>query len=132
MSEENVFTLECESREHDLAAERTCRIVARLEAADRDDYWLAEVRPPFIGQHFGLGAEMLKEVVLATRFKGHSLSDAGRSPIPVYVLRIVDRSVLATHTLMPRQAKLILWGKLKPLRKGQIGDGNRRHQLPPL
>jgi hypothetical protein len=113
MSGERVFVLECESREPDLAARRTCQVVARLVGADRDDYWLAVVSPPFLGQHFGLGAEMLEEVVLAPRFMGHSLFDADRDPIPVYVARIADRSILATRTLTPHQIELILWGQLR-------------------
>jgi|HubBroStandDraft_6_1064221.scaffolds.fasta_scaffold1865918_1 hypothetical protein len=113
LSEEHVFALECESREPDLAAERTCHFVARLVAAERDDYWLAEIRPPFIGQHFGLGAEMLNEVVLAAHLKGDSLFDADHRAIPVYVARIADREILATHTLMPNQIQVILWGQLR-------------------
>jgi hypothetical protein len=67
------FTLECESQEPDLSAPRTCRLVALLRAADRDDYWLAEVDPPFIGQHLRSGADDIADIVLATRFKGFSL-----------------------------------------------------------
>ena len=109
-----VFRLECESREPDLAAVRTCRIVSRLEGVDRDDYWLAEVTPAIIGQHFGLGADMLNEVILATRFKGSLISDASRNPTPVYVARIVGRNALTVQKLMRHQIEVILWGMLGP------------------
>lgn len=116
-----IFSLECESREADLAAERTCRMVARLDAPDRDDYWLAEVSPPFIGQHFGLDAGMLTEVIVATRFKGQSVADAKSASIPVYVARILDQNVLATHKLMAHQLQVILWGQLKSSGRGGMG-----------
>ena len=110
------FTLECESREPDLSAERTCRLVAPLKAEDRDDYWLAEVDPPFLGQHFGLGAEEISDIVIATIIAGLSLLDPEQAMLPVYVERILDRNVIATRTLKPGQAKVILWCTAKPLK----------------
>jgi hypothetical protein len=64
------FILECESREPDLSTARICRLVAQLKAADRDDYWFAEVYPPFLRQHFGLGAEEISDIGIATKVKG--------------------------------------------------------------
>jgi hypothetical protein len=110
------FTLECENREPDLSAARTCRLLAQLKAEDRDDYWLAEVDPPFLGQHFGLGAVDISDIVIATKLKGFSLLDSEAATAPVYVARILDRNVIATRTLKPDQAELILWCIARPLR----------------
>jgi len=108
------FELECESRDPNIAAVRTCRLVAPVSAAERDDYWLAEVAPPFRGQGFGLGAHDISQVIVATRLRGESLFDSRDRPIPIYVARVTDPSVVVTKTLKPDQIKLILWGDLRP------------------
>jgi hypothetical protein len=110
-----LFELQCEARDPDLAAARACRLLAKVSAAERDDYWLAEIDPPLRGQAFGLGARDISEIIVATRLSGQSLFDIRHFPIPVYVARITDPSVAATRTLRPDQIELILWGDLRPL-----------------
>jgi hypothetical protein len=84
-----------------------------VDATDRDDYWLAAVDPPFIGQRYGLGASDISEVILATKFAGHSLFDERRI-IPVSVARIVDGGI-CPETLRPEQIEVILWCAAKPI-----------------
>ena len=109
------FELVCEARDSDLAAPRTCRLLARVSAVERDDYWLAEIDPPLRGQAFGLGGRDISEVIIATRLKGHSLFDNSDAPIPVYVARITDPSVVVNKKIMPGQIELILWGAVRQL-----------------
>ncbi len=109
------FELTCEARDNpDLEAPRKCHLLAKVSAPGRDDYWLAEVRPPFRGQLFGLGGLDISEVIIATRLKGHSLFDSGRAATPVYVARILDAKVIATKSLTPDQIELILWCDARP------------------
>ena len=104
-----IIVLECESREPDLSSRRSCTLLGRLIAPDRDDYWLAKVDPPFLGQHFGLGATEISDVVVATRLRGLSLFDQERPDVPVYVARILDHNVITSRTVQPNQIELILW-----------------------
>jgi hypothetical protein len=108
-----LFELQCESADSDIAASRTCRLLARVSAVERDDYWLAEINPLFRGQPFGLGARDISEVIIATRLSGQSLGYAHDRTIGVYVARITDPDVFATKTLRPDQIKLILWGDVR-------------------
>jgi len=111
---DRTLILECESREPDLASPRICRIHRRFSAGDRDDYWLAEVSPPFLGQHFGLGGEMLDWVVLATKFRDSVLFEADSSLVPVYVAYLADRGAVASgRTVRPEEIRVILWGWVK-------------------
>ncbi len=88
--------------------------MAHVDATDRDDYWLAAVDPPFMGQRYGLGASDISEVILATKFAGHSLFDE-RKIIPVSVARIVGGGIRPSETLGPEQMEVILWCSAKPM-----------------
>ena len=113
MTEVRSFILECESRETDLAAPRRCRLLGRLVDVEKGDYWLAEVMPPFIGQHFGLGAEEIGRVILAPKFHGQALLDAEKGSTSVYVCRPRDPCVVASLELTSDQVDVMLWGELK-------------------
>lgn len=123
-----VLILECESREADQRGPRTCRLLANVSASDRDDYWLAEVDPPFIGQQFGLAAEDITEVIVATRYRGQSLFDMHSRTIAVYIARILDRRVVATKTLEPGQTELILWGEVRHAESAEFDDASPPHE----
>jgi hypothetical protein len=111
---EFIFNLECKSREPDIQGPRTCRLLEKMSAPDRDDYWLAVVDPPFIGQHFGLGAEDVSQVIVATRLKNYSLVHPSPGAISVYIARIADANVVRTKTIRsPDQIQLILWCELR-------------------
>lgn len=71
--------------------------------------------PPLLSQHFGLGAEDVAQIIIATRLAGQSLLDLGREIVPVYVALIVERAICETHSIGPGQTKLILWGEVRPL-----------------
>jgi hypothetical protein len=121
----NRFELTCDSSEVDLAAARTCSLVAPVSAKERDDYWLAEVDPPFRGQAFGLGGDDISQVVIASALLGYPLSDIRNSTIPVYVARIIDPSVISSKTLKPDQIALMLWGNAK-----RLPDATPQKMLP--
>jgi hypothetical protein len=87
--------------------------LAPVRADDRDDYWLAEVDPPFIGQHFGLGAEDISEIIIATRLEGQSLQRLKDEITPVYVARVLSEEVRRTKRMRAGQTELILWGEVK-------------------
>ena len=110
------FILQCESRELDLSAPRTCHLASQVNVGERDDCWLAQVDPPFLGQHFGLGADLITDVVIATRLPGVSLFDEERIDVPIYVARILDPDGIAKRTLEPEQIELILWCYAKRVR----------------
>jgi hypothetical protein len=101
--------LTCESREADLAAPRMCSLLGQFSAGGRDDYWCAEVSPPFIGQHFGLGGDDLAQVILATKWQGQSLLDAEHGSVAVYVARATKSS----EPLRPEDIQVLLRGILE-------------------
>ena len=114
MNVDHPLVLECESREPDLADPRVCCILLRFSAAPRDDYWLVSVKPPLLGQHFGLGQEMLDRLVLATRLDGYSILDADRYPIPVYVARVAEPEALTPGcSIGSENIILLLWGEVR-------------------
>jgi len=118
MTPEHSFTLTCggDSRQPDHVIDRKCRLLDRLSAGDefdRNEYWLAEVIPAFIGQIFDLGAEDIGEVILMPMFIGHSLCDDHWKVIPVRVFRILDKRVIETRTLCHHQFSLILWCEIR-------------------
>lgn len=61
--------------------------VRRLGGDHRDDYLLARIEPPVIGQPFGLGARDIDHVILATRHVGDSLFPILHWPVFVHVAR---------------------------------------------
>jgi hypothetical protein len=85
--------------------------VRRLRGDHRDDYLLARVEPPVIGQPFGLGSRDIDHLILATRHVGESLFPILRWPVFVHVARplvpIEDRDVLHDGEMEP-----IAWAEL--------------------
>jgi len=61
--------------------------IRRLCGDHRDDYLLARIEPPVLGQPFGLGANDIDHVILASRHVGESLFPIERWPVFVHVAR---------------------------------------------
>jgi len=110
------FILECDTTDPGLGRERVCRLVTPISAEDRNDYWLAEVDPPFPGRSSGREPHGFSHVIVATKWKGQSLLDTDLKFIPVYVLRILDCEVIATRICGPDQMSLFLWCVARPAR----------------
>jgi hypothetical protein len=55
-----------------------------------DDYLLARLEPPIIGQPYGLGDQDIAEVILATRYAGSSLHPISEWPVVVFVPRVLN------------------------------------------
>ena len=91
---------------------RACWVKGRLRDAYRDDYMLVNIDPPLPGQRFGLGDKDLKQVLLATRHQGHTLFPITEWPVFVYVIRILDESILLSKNFSSNQVEMILWGIL--------------------
>lgn len=92
---------------------RQCFRKRRLGGRTADDYLLVRVKPPIIGQRFGLGDRDLDEVVLATRHEGQSLFPVSEWPLYVHVARpVVDMGDRTTITT--REIALIGWAEIYP------------------
>lgn len=111
------FVLECESREADQSAPRTCHLIAPINVGNRNDCWVAEVDPPFIGQPFGLGAKDIDRVIVASKWDGISLFDENRIDIPVYVVHIRDPSVTTNRSLGSEEVEVMFWGIVRRVKE---------------
>lgn len=107
------FILECEFTEPGVSAPRTCHLLTRISAPDRDDYWLAQVDPPFPGLYFGED-DVISKVIIATKAEGQTLFDRHRDYIPVYIARILDEAVIAESKMLPDQLEVMLWCLARP------------------
>lgn len=68
---------------------RRCFAIRRIRGDSRDDYMLVRIDPPLIGQRFGMGAQDLDHVILATRHAGASLFPIRAWPVFVHVARVL-------------------------------------------
>ena len=94
---------------------RACWIKARVPDPahpERDDCALVGIEPPVIGQPYGLGAEDIFLLLLASKWDGHSLWPVSRWPAPVYVLRSLSKSILHQTEVDHTQTEIIDWGML--------------------
>jgi len=91
---------------------RACWCKKRLRDARRDDWMLAAIEPPIVGQTFGLGDEDIYQVLLATRLQGRTLFPIAEWPAHVYVVRLLDRSIVDQQEFDDSQTQLIEWGVL--------------------
>ena len=95
---------------------RACWAGERLRDDYRDDYMQITIDPPLIGQPFGLGQKDISELLIAARWKGFSLYPVNQWPISVYVIRIIDDSIL--------QTKFFKKDQIQPYRLGHaLQDG---------
>jgi hypothetical protein len=96
----------------DLRELRAVWIADRLRDGIRDDYMLVRIDPPLSGQLYGLGDRDIDLVLLATRHAGKTLFPVTEWPAFVYIIRIVDDSVLKTKAFSADQVQMIRWGIL--------------------
>jgi len=104
------------SREHrdEWAIPRSCSIKGRLAGPYGEEYLLLEVTPPVVGQGYGLGGEDIYQLIISPHHEGDSMSAVTKHPIPVYVYRILDRSMLGTRKFRKKDVELVAWAELYP------------------
>lgn len=95
-----------------LAGVRACWAGERLRDDYRDDYMQITIEPPLIGQPFGLGQKDITELLIASRWEGLGLYPVNRWPLSVYVIRIIDYSILQAKYFRKDQIQLIAWAML--------------------
>jgi hypothetical protein len=83
----------------------------RIAGRSGDDYLLVRVDPPISGQRYGLGAENIDRVVLATRHEGESLFPISSWPVFVHVARLL-REPKHGDTLTREDLEEIGWAEL--------------------
>jgi hypothetical protein len=89
---------------------RACWCKGRLRDSYRDDWMLVAIEPPVIGQPYGLGGEDIYHLLLATRHQGQGLFPVSQWPAHVYVLRMLNQSILHQREFSSTQTQLIEWG----------------------
>ena len=97
---------------------RACWICGRLRDSIRDDYMLVSIEPPLIGQAFGLGGVNIARVLLATRHVGKTLFPITEWPAFVYVIRLLDETIIEKRTFSADQVEMIRWGTLHQKKAG--------------
>jgi len=72
---------------------------------------LIKIKPPLIGQKYGLGDRDITNLILSPRFSGSSLFPVNEWPCQVLIMRILDCAVTKTLTVTTRgQARIIARG----------------------
>jgi hypothetical protein len=106
------FFLSCAGEYKPLSEPRACWMKARLRNAARDDYMLIQIKPPLIGQPFGLAQDNIRQLIISARLEGDTLYPITRWPISVYVSRILDEAILKACLFEKNQVELIAWGMI--------------------
>lgn len=86
----------------------------QTSCGERDDYFWAEVAPPFEGRLFGLGDD-LSVVLLAPRFEGDSIIDTQNWPLHVYVCTTTSPDNIKSDVVPVDDVKILNWGLLDPI-----------------
>jgi len=99
------------SEGYNLEDPRQCFRIRRLAGDHRDDFLLARIDPPLIGQLYGMGGQDLDELVLVTRHKGASLFPIAEWPVYVHVVRPLV-PVAGRDRLHDNEIESIGWAEL--------------------
>ena len=91
---------------------RKCFIKERLKVEKRDDYLRVSIIPTIVGQQYGLGDKEIEDIVLATRFDGHSLFPVSEWPMPVYICRILNEKIINSGKAKASDLEIIAWGEI--------------------
>ncbi len=122
MEEAADFFLSCAGEYEPLTTPRACWLKARLRNEIRGDYMLIEIKPPLIGQPFGLGDKDITQLIISTRFQGETLYPITQWPVSVYVSRILDETILRTLSFEKNQVELIAWGMIFKTLEAAMAD----------
>src|SRR4029453_1260160 len=69
------------SESYQLMEPRSCKRIKQVHSDNRDDLLLVKVKPPLIGQLYGLGGRNIDTLLIATRHKGDSLFPIRKWPV---------------------------------------------------
>ena len=61
-----------------------------------------------------LGKKRISVLVLSAKFVGSSLFPVRKWPCPVYIARITDETIVASHSFTRGQVEVIAWGAIFP------------------
>jgi len=86
--------------------------ITRMPTPGRDDFLLARIDPPVIGQEYGLGSHNIDLVLLATRHKGASLFPITEWPVFVHVACPLINNVESRDNLQNEEFQNIAWAEL--------------------
>lgn len=122
MSKENVLPNKhpdfylTSSEGYDLELTRSCYVIKPLSTINRNDYLLVRIKPPIIGQRFGLGAKDIDVVILAPRHIGVSIYPIVTEwPAAVHVARIRQVDYLPSDLVSDDELELIGWAEIYPI-----------------
>jgi hypothetical protein len=76
-----------------------------------------KIDPPLLGQLFGM--DDIDRLLISSKWTETSLYPVSRWPLPVYVMRIIDESILRAGSFRKDQVELIAWGMIYK-QKGEI------------
>ena len=71
---------------------------------------LVRISPSIAGQKYGLGSLDIECLILATRLAGTTLYAISEWPCHVYVMRVVNQTVLKSFSFGKDDVELISWG----------------------
>jgi hypothetical protein len=92
---------------------RKCFRLKRIVSVERPDNFLAvKISPVILGQPYGMGANDISEVVLATRHAGRSLFPVNEWPLYVYVCRIINDGAYRLGKASAKDLEIMFWGEI--------------------
>jgi hypothetical protein len=98
-----------------LTTPRQCWEELRMVDSVRNDYMLVRIEPSFRDERSV--PKEIDRLILSTRLKQYSLYPITEWPCRVYVIRIVDESILQTAQFTREQVEIIAWGTVFQTRK---------------
>ena len=93
-----------------LTAPRQCWEQIRMLDSVRNDYMLVRIRPSFCDD--SSSPKQTDRLILSTRLTPCSLYPVTEWPCHVYVIRILDESILQTAQFTRQQVEIIAWGTI--------------------
>ena len=107
------FFLSGAGEDRELAKPRECWEINRVRVADRDDYMLISMEPPY-RQPVGIGYRDVYKLIIAARLKGHSLYPVTSWPCDVSVFLIAANEIAAGPEVRADQIRNVSWAILFP------------------
>jgi hypothetical protein len=91
---------------------RRCWRIKRVRSDNRDDLLLVRVKPPLIGQPYGLGGRDIDTLLVATRHKGDSLFPIKEWPVFVHVARLLIDNLEDRDEIHDTEFESVAWAEL--------------------
>lgn len=104
-----VFFLSADGEYAPLRDPRACWVEERMSDGYRDDYMRLQIEPSLIGQPFGVTGD-IDQLLISSKWEGTTLYPISRWPMPVYIFRILDETIIGTGSFLKGQVEMIAWG----------------------